>query len=332
MNIFSGTTTDVIYQIIYIFILMGFGVIFSRYIQASSKKETYLLCRESGVLTLTTLLMRIAFPCLIFTVMLERYSVDLISKNWMLPVLGFLMPLVGYIIGKIFLVFFNTNIDKQRAFLFNCSINNYFFFPLPIVMSTCGQEGVVLLALMTIGSETALWTLGTISITGARMDKHSLKHLLSPTLIVLFLSIIIAHFTRELHFWNYRLTKIAIESIKNTGACAIPLAMIIAGINIGRLKPKYVFNDKWIIFITLMRLIIIPFILLTVLKFFVYRNILQTTGYTVASIVSVMPVATAGALFVEHYGGDKEFIGASMLVTTLFMLITTPLLLIYAGI
>jgi predicted permease len=320
---FSIASINVVLQIIYVFILIGFGFIFSRLFKISSAGKD-----GQGVSILTRLLMYFAYPSFIFTAMLDRYSVDLILENWILPVLGFAISVVGYIAGKIFLIFFKPNPDKQKAFLFNCTMSNYFFLPLPIVASICGPEGVVLLALMTIGSEVALWTLGTMSIIGIRFDRKTIKNLFSPALVALFISLFVAHWTSGMDFWNYRLAITVVESIRSLGACTIPLAMIIAGINIDRLKSAHIFNDRWVGLMALMRLVVIPFIVLTGLRVLP----LQETGYEVASIVSVMPVAIAGALFVEHYGGDKEFIGASMLVTTLLVIITAPLLLLYAGV
>jgi predicted permease len=313
MHSMLDSITGVMFQILSVFLLIGFGWIFSKSFKIP----------DAGTVTLTNILVKVSYPCFVFTAVLERYDSDLLRKNWALPLIAIAMPLIGYMIGRIFLLFAKPGREKRRAFLYNCAINNYLFLPLPIISARYGMEGVILLTFMTIGSEIAVWTIGVYSITGGRLDRSAFRKILNVPLISLVTALIVAHFTSGADFWEDRAVTLVMGNVRAMSATTIPLAMLVAGINIGRLKAKHIFADHWVGWISLMRLLVIPAILLIGLRFVG----LDPLGRKVASVVAVMPTAIASTVFVEHYGGDREFIGASIIVTTVLMLLTAPLLL-----
>ena len=70
-------------------------------------------------------------------------------------------------------------------------------------------------------------------------------------------------------------------------------------------------------------MVIIPIAFLTLLSFF---NIPKDVLFII-TIVAVMPCALASFIFSELYGGDKELITTTVILTHLISFISVPILL-----
>ena len=68
-----------------------------------------------------------------------------------------------------------------------------------------------------------------------------------------------------------------------------------------------------------------PLLTLLVLKFIPLPEIARN----IAVVLAVMPASCGSVLIVREYGGDAEFAGQIVLATTLFSLVTMPLLLAF---
>ena len=53
-------------------------------------------------------------------------------------------------------------------------------------------------------------------------------------------------------------------------------------------------------------------------------------AYGILAVVAVMPAAVASLVFSERFGGDSDFIAATLLITHLGAIVTIPLLLAWA--
>jgi predicted permease len=113
-----------------------------------------------------------------------------------------------------------------------------------------------------------------------------------------------------------------LETLKIFGAATVPLAFLIAGSRIAAMKGFNI-RHKNVIIITFLRMVIIPIAFLSLLSLFpIPKDVLF-----VITIVATMPCALASFIFSELYGGDKEFITTTVLITHLISFITVPILL-----
>ena len=112
------------------------------------------------------------------------------------------------------------------------------------------------------------------------------------------------------------------NTLKTIGQGTVPLAMTIAGARISQLKLHDVHN-KIVYILTALRLLVIPIVAI----FIIWTLPISQEYKTILYIVAVMPVSLNSLLINELYGGNRELVTGSVLLSHLLALITIPLLL-----
>ena len=283
----------------------------------------------SGLKDISKLLIYAIYPCLIFASITENFTLPQLFGATILPISSAMIMITGYVVGLIASLFINFKNDKQKhAFLFQNTINNYSFLPIAIVAEVFGAKAVAALIFSTLGAEITVWTLGVFIISGHKLDKQSLKHLVSPPLVALYLALIwlavfqITGVSSSLYTENNSVLYYFHKSIKSLGSATIPLAMVIAGARLAKLSFSSINKGiNWIA--TLLRLVITPIFAVLILKMLPLTD--QWLG--VMFVVAAMPVSLLSTLMAEIYSTDDDLINSTVLLTHLLSLLTIPLLL-----
>jgi len=279
---------------------------------------------------LARLLLGALYPCLIFTAIFRNYGWSDLGRDWLLPAgsLGIMLfgAMVGLGVGR--RLGFSSS-DEKRAFHFQCTMCNYAFLPLALVLALYGSQAGAALLLSTLGAELALWTAGVAMISGHGISRKALRHLLSPPLCALYAAILLRGLC-DLAGWTASILEpegqvllpAVFSTLERMGLVTVPLAMVVAGSRLAELHPIGLANPRvWLL--AGLRLLAIPIALLLLLRLLPMPELTRQ----VLSVVAVMPVAMASFLMSELYGGDRNYIGATVLVTHLAALLTVPLLL-----
>jgi len=308
-------------QILFILVLMSLGWM--------ARKRG--IITEAGTSEITRLLMSLIYPALIFY-SITRLSPQQLAINWMLPALTLVIAGSGLLLGW-FTLRWIKNVDQQRAgaFLFQSTINNYLFLPLPLVMMLWGNEGVALLVFASIGFELTVWTVGVFLFNRSVRFTESLRVMLGPPLMTLIVAIlwICARDLSPIRLPDHpvldRIFTLIYFGAETVGKATVALSMIVAGSRMATLKLKAV-TDPHVWIVSLLRLIVVPILLILVLQ----RIPMQDLARNILTVVAVMPAAVASLIFSERFGGDSDFIAATLLITHLGAVITIPLLLAWA--
>jgi malate permease and related proteins len=307
-------------RILAIFCMIGFG--------ALARKFKMLDRSTAGQMSM--IVINFFYPALIFTSLAGNFTLKSLAKNWVLPTGTILIMTTGYLLGSFISRFVGFPGDKtKRQFLFQCTINNYSFLPLPIVFMLWGDRGVAALIFSTLGSEVAVWTLGVSALTGSRLRRKSLKQLLNVPIMSIFISVVVIA-TRDLIMGTQNLF-LSSPFLKEVGSSffsalnilgkgTIPLAMFIAGSSMADLKPHHLLTRQQG-YVVGLRLLVIPAIAVIILHLLPFP--LETRF--ILLVVATMPSAIASVVLGEVYKSDTEFASASVLNTHLFSLITIPL-------
>jgi predicted permease len=236
---------------------------------------------------------------------------------------------LGYIFGFFFikLLRFESD-DEKKAFHFQCVMNNYSFVPLPLALIFFGEKGAAVVILCSLGAEFAIWTLGLASLQGFSIDKKMLKIFSVPPMLALYLSIfliLISGFT-DINFKNSSssLLKNLMITIRMIGGATIPVAMIVCGGRMGLAPVSRIFRAN-VFILSFVRLVIIPAAIILILSLLP----IDALYFKVISIIAVMPTAIASIVMSEIYGGDKDFMTATVLVTNIAGLVTIPIILFF---
>ena len=299
------------------------------------------LARRKGQITnettrqLSHLLTTFFYPALIFTSMTRNFDLPGLGKYWILPVGGFTIMLTGFALGVIIEKYIHRPAaGTENAFLFQCTINNYSFLPLPIALMLWGEAGVAGIIFSSLGSELALWTLGLFAISGRRMNAANLKRMISPPLITIAASIgwILLRDTLPASIMNpvtlpalRNTSEAALDAMRMLGSATIPIAMVMAGSRMAGLHPEHLFSiDKSIV--TGLRLLVVPALVTVVLMLLPVSGEIRRT----LLLVATMPSAVASVIFAELYNEDAEFAAACILLTHILCIPTIPLWMLLA--
>jgi len=316
---------DYVLQVLFILALMAVGYI--------ARKRG--VVSAVGTSEMVRMLVSIIYPCLIFSSVTHMNAQEL-AANWIMPVMAIAIAGTGLVLGLIALHFMK-GVDQQRAsaFIFQNTINNYLFLPLPLVMLLWGEEGVALLVFASMGFELMVWTVGVFLFNRSSKLSEGIRMMFGPPLMALIFSIgwvcvrdlaapelpasgAFSHLMR-------RLLDLLYFGTGTVGKATVAVSMIAAGSRIAAMDARAAF-DKHVWIVSALRLVVTPVIFILILKLIPMSEL----AYGILAVVAVMPAAVASLVFSERFGGDSDFIATTLLVTHLGAIITIPLLLTWA--
>ncbi len=316
---------DYVLQVLFILVLMAIGFI--------ARKRG--VVSAVGTSEMVRVLIAIIYPCLIFS-SVTRLNARELGANWIMPVMAMAIAGTGLLLGLIALRWMR-NVDHQRAsaFLFQNTINNYLFLPLPLVMLLWKEEGVALLVFASMGFELTVWTVGVFLFNRTSKLSEGIRMMFGPPLMALIFSIgwvclrDLVH--PELPASGFfpdlmrRLLDLFSFGAGTIGKATVAVSMIISGSRIAALDVKAAFDPHvWVV--SAMRLVITPVIFILLLQLIP----MDEMAYGILCVVAVMPAAVASLVFSERFGGDSDFIASTLLITHLAAVVTIPLLLAWA--
>jgi predicted permease len=286
----------------------------------------------AGTRQVSLLVTNVLYPALIYSSLVQTFTLGGLAANWTMPAGTLLIMLAGFCVGVLAAWLLPLRDEaERRAFRFQCAINNYVFLPMPLVLIYWGSPGVALLVFSTVGSELAVWTLGVIALTGHRLHWRSLRHLASmPTAAIAAAVLTLA--VVQLTGWQAPagglagdLRQALLEALGIVGKGTVPLAMVVAGSRMADLHPRHLVRAPQLALVGL-RLVAIPAVALVALRLLP----LAAEARQVLTVVAVMPSAIASVMLSEIYEADSEFAAAAVLLTHALSLVTIPLWLGWA--
>lgn len=276
-----------------------------------ARRKKILSDKANGVLT--DFLVNIILPCNIINSFRSRLEIDVLINFVKLFCLAF-----GIQIFAIFLNFFlykNQTIERQKVLKYATVISNAGFMGMAVVEGVFGVEGAMYVSISLISQRALLWSAGLAYFTKADTKKELFKKILThPCLVSVYIGLIIMIFQIPLPDFLGR-------TIKSVGGITTPVSMILIGLILGEIKSFGNFLDKTVMFYTMMRLLILPFIVFLVGTVLGFDKIL----IGVQILITGMPAASTTAILAGKYNGDVEFATKCILISSIFSMISIPI-------
>ena len=255
--------------------------------------------------------------------------------------LSFLVHIVAFLILR--LIFFAggklkksevTQEYKLRtgAMTFCGIFCNAGFMGIPFVEQITGSGEAVIYAVVFMCAFNALmWTLGIYIITGDIKKMKPLRGILNPAVIVLTIALPVFFIPGVKAFVNEQMNPL-VTGIKYLGDATLPVSMLIAGIRMGELPVRTVFNDWRLYVVSGVKLLILPGIILTLMLPFLLTGVFGNTDpgnriITALVIMAALPAAASAIALSERFGGDAPAATRGFLLTTILSVITLPAVL-----
>lgn len=263
---------------------------------------------------LTNILLEITLPCLVVSSfifdMSEELKSNIVKCFIYSPIVIIITILISYV------ALFPIKSDKKIIMQFANVFSNCGFIGFPIIFSIFGGEGVIYASIFNVFFTIFVWTYGVILFNG-RMEKGDFKKvLLNPAIVAVFVGLIIMIF-------NVNIPQVINSTLDLVGGMTSPLSMIIVGVILGNAKVISYLKDYTIYYTSILKLIVLPYILLFIANIINDNSIVSKT----LIILSAMPTAAMTSILAEKFDKEKEYSAVIIFITTLFSLITFPILL-----
>ena len=245
------------------------------------------------------------------------------DRSLILPLVGvgFLTYIILLVFGFWVPRFISKNHDEQGMIGFSLMFANVGFIGYPIVASIFGPKAVFYAALLNVPNTFFIFTAGVMLVKGEySIRQFNPKVLLSPALIGAFIAALLVAF-------GVHTPEMIARPITMVGNITVPAALMIIGSSMARLPLREIIGSGKVYATSFLRLVIVP---LSV--YFLFRLCgVNTLINNINTVVIAMPVASFGTMFCMKYGRNPSLMTEATFITTLFSIITIPLITLLFG-
>lgn len=274
---------------------------------------------------LSNVLIKITLPCTVFYSLISKdYDPSFLSDSLLCIVLCPIVLACGAVLS-LFLAkhVFHVSPDGQGVWSMACTFCNNGFIGYPIVQSLFGTDGLALAVMYGLGINVLTYSLGIWLVRRDAKDKGN-KAMKTGLRTMLFNNINIGLALGMIfYFGQIPLPSIIELPIVQLNNMTTPLSMFTTGAIMASSTIGDLFKDKDVYTAALVRLIIYPVILLTILKHMPISNPLI---YYMISVTMMMPSPAITTILSEMYHGNKNLASKIVLATSILCMVTIPLL------
>ncbi len=264
---------------------------------------------------LSSIVVDITCPLLVLSSVMGDEMPD---RSLILPLVGvgFLTYIILLVFGFWVPRFISKNHDDQGMIGFSLMFANVGFIGYPIVASIFGPKAVFYAALLNVPNTFFIFTAGVMLVKGEySIRQFNPKVLLSPALIGAFIAALLVAF-------GVHTPEMIARPITMVGNITVPAALMIIGSSMARLPLREIIGSGKVYATSFLRLVIVP---LSV--YFLFRLCgVNTLINNINTAVIAMPVASFGTMFCMKYGRNPSLMTEATFITTLFSIITIPLI------
>lgn len=294
-------------QVLVLFLLMALGYILAKRNKLGkncSEQMTFLLCY-------------FVMPCVI----LSAFQIDfdpLMFHNLLLVAL--LTTAIHIICITIAHLLFNkktiASAEKRCILRFSTIYSNCGFMGFPLLSTLIGAQGIFYGSAYNAFFSIFLWTHGFL-LYARRLDMKTLLHsLLNP-------NILIAIFGMFLYYYSIKLPAPIQAGVKYVADLNTALSMIIIGTTMTKIPFSSLFSQLQVWLAVVLRNLLFPLLIVALLYFYGIRGDLMVS----LAILSACPTAGVAVLFATLTGKDAAFPGKILSLSTLFSLLSMPLVI-----
>lgn len=293
-------------QILVLFIIILLGYILR-------KKELITEELKNGF---SNILIQITMPILIIDSILKIELNQEILKNLaIVTIISLLSYLFIIIISTLATDRLTCLKDKKNVFKFLLIFPNVGYMGIPIVSSIFPAEAVVYTIINNIVYNIYVWTYGIQIFNNGEKKKSRIdwRKLINQGTIALSIGFFLL------------ITQLPLGPIRGAitiiGEMTFPLSMLIIGSSLTAIKGRELFKDKYLYYQILIKLFIIPFMGLLILKPLQIPEMVKN----ISIIMLAMPCGANSVIFSKKYNSDDLFASEAVFITTLLSLFTIPL-------
>lgn len=264
---------------------------------------------------ISDILINITSPCLIIMSFNFKFSYEMLINIGKVMLCSVGIHIILLILGRVIFIKYKEE-DKNNILRFLILFSNCGFIGYPVLQGVYGNKAILYASIFSIPYNILLWTYG---IGLFCKDKNSInlkKQMLNPSLIAIFIGIILFMFSIKLPYSISR-------SVEIMGNMTAPMAMMITGAALANINIKDIFFAKDTYYPVVLRLIIIPLLIYCILRAVNIDKFIME----VCVVLEAMPVASLTVVFAEGYKGDVDFAAKCTFLSTILSILTIPIII-----
>lgn len=293
--------------------------IFALYFCVGVLGYRFKLFHSGNIDALSKYVMRIALPALVLSNISNNTTREVLFGSFPVVLISFAILLLLYVLA--IPVSRLTRLTGDRAHVYQgvFMFANIGFMGAPLLAAVFPESGLLCHSLFTLADQVLLWTLGVYLTTPKEKFQGvntglMLKKLVNPAMIAVLLGIILVS-------CNVKLPGILNSTVSSIGASSSPVSLIYLGALLGSLDWKKAFARLEYYLIVPIKMILIPLAFYYLLKFFGFDAALLGPLVTLVALPSMSSIA----MFAKEHGSDGEYALGAILVTSIFSLISLPI-------
>ena len=274
------------------------------------------LLKDDDSKVLSKIVLYLIIPCVIINAFQVDYTMDTVKGLLIALAASVMLQIILLIIISAFGKLLHLN-EVEIASVYYSNSGNLI---VPIVTFILGQEWVLYGCVFMSVQLVFLWT-HCKKILSREPSYDWKKIILNINMISIFIGVI-------LFFTRIRLPEIIGNTLSAAGSMIGPASMFVTGMLFAGMNLKQIFANKRVYFISFLRLIAVPLFSLILLKISHLAS-LSADGNQIMLIVFlavITPSASTVTQMCQVYGNDSRYASAINVVTTLFSIITMPLM------
>lgn len=282
------------------------------------------IVRQESTPDLSNLILRVTMPVTVFCSIVGQKEGHMAATCGEMFLAMLIFHTVSMLIG--FLVVKALHIPEKNwgNWIYTIMFSNNGFMGLPLALSIYGNKGMFLMAISNVISNLLIFSVGIKLLTWKYPVKEKLslrKMFVNNINIAVVLGLIFS-------FAHIPVPDLLGQLLTYLSNITSGLSMLVVGLSLSRLPLKGVFADRKMLIPTAFRLIVIPVLTILVIRLLPFQ--LDQTFASVIILASAMPASAAQSMVTEQYQTDTASAGRSVFLTTLFSLLTVPLIMLLA--
>lgn len=272
--------------------------------------------------TFSALLMNVTLPATILTSLVRPYDPAFIRDGILIAVLGAVL-ILGYGLFCIpALRLFRVPEGRRGVWTLCCTFCNNGFMGFPITLALFGEDGLALAVFLAIPFNLLIYTAGPRLVCLDRGSSCDLQPLSWRS--ILFTAVNLATLLGILLYaLRIPLPAVVASPLSYLSDITTPLSMVVIGMNLAGQRLSDILRDRDVLSSSLLRLLVLPVLTWALLLPLPISNPL-VMGVTV--MIMAMPCAAVTSILAESYGGNTEFPSKCVFLSSLFCLVTIPLI------
>lgn len=292
-------------QLIIMFSMLAIGAVMKR--RGTMSEQTF---KELGVF-----LLYVITPIVVF----RGYLVEFNAVNTSYLIVSFLTSFVG--LSVVILIAYAIY-RKDGLSVFASVLTNSGFMGIPLVVALFSQDAVFVLSPFLSWLFVVQWTLGIVVVTKDIKSMSFKKIITNPVMIASIVGVIV-------YFLQVPIPSLVNDFMSRFSALLMPIAMIVLGSSFANLSLKNVLFDLRVWAMIGVRLVVLPLFAMAVLTFIAKDYSL--VAYTLLVAMSA-PIGANVAILAQQYNQDTQLAAAQIMMTTLFSIISMPLIFTLADV